>query len=95
MERYRIVADQGAVLGIRYDPISRLVIIGGNIRFSTLIECFIQDSFGSKSWRVYTTATNKVRYEFRSRVRFSEVLENLISNEIIVEQVTSFGRLMR
>ena len=86
-----------AVVGMKYDPIERIIIIGGNKRFQNLIEEIIEDYFGVEIGKCEfrMTQKNKCCYKFKfSGGSFSKVKFNMIQDHFVVEDVKKLDRIM-
>jgi len=96
IEKYLITIEQ-TVLALRYDDDKRLITIGGNFRFRSVMECIINEGFDRHpAGFPLQTQKNKIRFTFKKdREGFVNGIEWLRGNGYSVEPVTKHGNIMR
>lgn len=96
MERYLLGLDQGTV-GLRWDRRRKRVTIGGYSHSLTLINRIIETFFPEDVYmHLSSPSKNKVLVWFLvTEGRFQTALQKMRANNILVQSVTGFGRLMR
>lgn len=94
-EKYFVFVDV-RVIGMKYDPKSKKIMVGGNIRFKGIMEILLGDYFNSEIPRPSYTAYNKMKFETKINGKVWEAgKEKLKEDNITLQYTTKFRRLMR
>lgn len=95
--KYLIWVDTEKVFGTFYDPKSRAVIVGGPRALISNMKTFITEYLGKEYAPYFMNITNsKVRASLRcGRNKFMEAVEKIRGEGYTVDDVKTFGGLMR
>ena len=84
-------------IAFKHDTLNRIVTIGGNVRYSVVMERIVSDAFDyhPKVKPVYTQI-NKMRFTFKKKIKqVQEAIEWLKINGYVVEETTNLQNIMR
>ena len=98
MERYKMVLPSWVVIGMRYDPVKKKLIIGGKASDGEIIRTIITSYFKDlKAFRWKVVNKYKVKFDISnlSVEAFSNAVKELRRDSVVVEQVKSLGRIFR
>jgi len=94
-EKYLLYFEE-EVIALKFNHKKKRMVIGSYAKFRTTIEEVIVNYFRESVPRIKWTQANKVRYDFPlSLEKFTSGVKELKSHGMIIEQVSSHGRLMR
>lgn len=96
MEKFLLISDE-QVIGLKYDFVSGTGVIGGALKFRSLIESVLSEYFLRDVWeKPHIISRSKCRISFTcDRKIFDNGLQLLKDHGVIVKIVNSLERLFR
>jgi len=93
-EKYFLTVED-KTLGLKYDSVKDVCILGGYLKYRMLIENIILEYF-KKPCPKFKVDQNKVRYHFGiCRKDFNDGCERLRDHRFVITQVRNLERVMR
>lgn len=96
IRKYIVRLDESCVFGLKYNPVTEAIIIGGKTRWKIEMSRMARSVFGCKGIRwERTCAVNKIRTKFKiTGDGFTAALGVLAGHGVSVQEVESLGRIM-
>lgn len=94
--KYLLTVD-GVKVAIKFHPINRVLVLGGQLN-SVLLIGTLRDNYFQTGEEVKSFVGNKrCRFEFQNlqRQKFEAAIEIIKNEGLILQPVNSFGRIMR
>ena len=92
-EKYFFIDDTGTI-GIYFQEEKNKLTIGGNARFSHIMQVIVEEYFDFNNYKIIRTAKNKIKYTIICRSRQFDIGINKMKNDgIVLEQTKNFNRI--
>jgi len=92
-EKYFLIGDTETI-GIYFQDEKDKLTIGGNARFSHIIQVIVEEYFNFSSYKITMTAKNKVKYvAVCRRTQFDIGLNKIKNDGMVINQTKNFNRI--